>query len=529
MSNATDSTASKTSLKRSIAIASIIMMASVLLSRIMGLVREQVLANYFGTSPEMNAYVASFLIPEVLNHLLAGGFLSITFIPIFQKYLIAGERDKSWRVFSNLMTTGTIVMSLLIAACLVFTERIIGVLGHGAPTELTVRLTRIIMPAQLLFYWGALLMAVQYANNRFFLPAMLPLCYNFGIIASGMLFHRFCGMGVEGFAWGVLIGSFAGNVLVQVPGALKVGMRFSPVIDIKDRDLRLYVLLTLPLILGLGMTFSNEIFFRYFGSFLDKGALASINYSLRTMMIFVGVFGQAAGVASYPFLSRLAGEKRFAEMNNLLNAVIRKIAAFLIPCCGIMIPLAAQIIAVLYQHGRFTPASTVATAPVLAVYLIGAFPFAASTIVMRSYYAEQRMVFPMAVSTGIALVSVPCYVLFSRMFGAVGIALASTVALSLQFGFLYWAWEDRHSFRADFFSTLSLFVKITAVAGLGFALTLGLRTMLVSVCGSDSFVRNLLVAAGSGIPACAVAGACLHLLRIVDLRAVGTALVRRRR
>ena len=512
--------ASTTSLKRSIAIASVIMMTSVLLSRIMGLVREQVLAKYFGTSPEMNAYVASFLIPEILNHLLAGGFLSITFIPIFQQYLVTGDRERSWRVFSNLLTAGTIMLSVLIAGCMIFTDRIVGVLGHGAPTELTIRLTRIIMPAQLLFYWGAFLLAVQYANNRFFLPAMLPLCYNLGIIASGMLLHRFFGVGVEGFAWGVLIGAFVGNVLVQLPGALRVGMRFRPVVDLKDPDLKRYIFLTLPLMLGLGMTFSNEVFFRYFGSFLEKGALASINYSLRTMMIFVGVFGQAAGVASYPFLSRLAAEKRYGEMNNLLNAITRKIAAFLVPCCGVMVPLAAQIIAILYQHGRFTAASTVATAPVLAVYLIGAFPFAASTIVMRSFYAEQKMVFPMAVSTGIALVSVPCYFLFSRMFGAMGIALASSVAMSLQFFILYWTWENRHSFRTDFVATLFLFIKISFVAGCGCALSFGLKTVLVRALGCHSFVQNVIVATGSGIPAGIVAAAGLHLLGIIDVFAV---------
>ena len=139
-------------LKRSITIASAIMMASVLISRIMGLVREQVLAKYFGTSGDMNAYVASFLIPEVLNHLLAGGFLSITFIPIFQKYLMAGDKEKSWRVFSNLLTVGSLALGILIAASMIFTNSIVGLLGHGAPTELTIRLTRIIMPAQLLFY-----------------------------------------------------------------------------------------------------------------------------------------------------------------------------------------------------------------------------------------------------------------------------------------------------------------------------------------------------------------------------------------
>jgi putative peptidoglycan lipid II flippase len=491
----------------------------------MGLVREQVLAKYFGTSPEMNAYVASFLIPEVLNHLLAGGFLSITFIPIFQKYLVSREHNatqRAWRSFSNLMTTGTVVLSVLIALCMIFTDRIVGALGHGAPTELTIRLTRIIMPAQLLFYWGAFLMAVQYANNRFFLPAMLPLCYNLGIIATGMLCHRFFGMGVEGFAWGVLIGAFAGNILVQLPGALAVGMRFSLVIDIKDSDLRQYVLLTVPLVLGLGMTFSNEVFFRYFGSFLDKGALSSINYSLRTMMIFVGVFGQAAGVASYPFLSRLAAESRYAEMNNLLNAITRKIGAFLIPCCGIMIPLASQVIAVLYQHGRFTAASTAATAPILAVYLLGAFPFAASTIVMRSFYAEQKMVFPMSVSTVIAFLSVPCYWLLSKKFGAMGIALASTAAMTVQYCVLYWTWEKRHSFTTDFFATILVFARLALIAAACGGVAFGLRNVLADTLGCHTFVQNILVGAAAAFPAAAVAAACLHLFRIVNLRRLFT-------
>jgi putative peptidoglycan lipid II flippase len=505
-------------LKRSITIASIIMMASVLTSRIMGLVREQVLAGYFGTSGDMSAYVASFLIPEVLNHLLAGGFLSITFIPIFQKYLISGEKEKSWRVFSNLLTIGSLALGVLIVLCMVFTSDIVGLLGRGAPTALTIRLTRLVMPAQLLFYWGAFLMAVQYANNRFFLPAMLPLCYNLGIIATGMICHRFFHMGVEGFAWGVLIGAFAGNVLVQIPGALKVGMRFRPAFDIRDPDLKRYVLLTLPLIMGLGMTFSNEVFFRYFGSFLEKGALASINYSLRTMMIFVGVFGQAAGVASYPFLSRLAAQQRFGEMNGLLNGITRKIAAFLIPCCAVLVPLSAQIIAVLYQHGRFDAASTVATAPVLAVFLLGAFPFAASTIVIRSFYAEQKMVFPMTVSTIVALVSIPGYLLFSRIFGTVGIALTSSLAMTVQFFVLYWTWENRHAFRADFTATIVLFVKIAIIAGACGALCFGIKALLVPLVGSVSFTQNIAIAAGAGIPAFIAAAAVLHFAKMIDVR-----------
>ena len=125
----------------------------------MGLVREMVFSQLLGTNLEMDAYVASFIIPEFLNHFLAGGFLSITFIPIFQKYLYSGEREKSWKVFSNLISIGSCAFILIIIIACVFTNQIVGLLGHhisdGPQRDLTVRLARIIMPAQLFFYWGA--------------------------------------------------------------------------------------------------------------------------------------------------------------------------------------------------------------------------------------------------------------------------------------------------------------------------------------------------------------------------------------
>ncbi len=486
----------------------------------MGLVREQVLAGYEGIGPGMNAYVASFLIPEFLNHLLAGGFLSITFIPIFQKYLITKEDEKSWRVFSNLLTTGSIALGVLIVLCMVFTRQIVGLLGHGAPPELTIRLTRIIMPAQLLFYWGAFLMAIQYANNRFFLPAMLPLCYNGGIILGGVLLHRF--IGVEGFAWGVLFGAFIGNVVIQLPGAIKVGMRFKPVVDVKDPDLKQYIFLTLPLILGLGMTFSNEVFFRFFGSFLGSGALASINYSLRTMMILVAVFGQAAGVASYPFLSRLAAEMKFDEMNAMLNSITKKIATILIPCCCVMIPLAPQIIAILYQRGHFNAQSTAATAPILMIYLLGAFPFAASTIVMRSYYAQKKMMFPMIISTIIAVASIPLYIGLGSWLGSSGIALASIIGMTAQFCILYFMWEKRHNHIADAIKTALFILKITGVSLLGFGISYGLRWYFTNHHLLAGFVHIVIGTVLCGIPSLLVVGICLHFFRIVNLKTLVT-------
>jgi putative peptidoglycan lipid II flippase len=510
-------------LKKSLTIASLIMMASVLLSRIMGMAREMVLAHLLGTNADMDAYVAAFIIPEFLNHFIAGGFLSITFIPIFQKYILQEEREKAWKVFSNLLTIGSIVFIVLIIMAVIFADPFVGLLGqnisNGPRRELTVHLTRIIMPAQLMFYWGAFFMAVQYANHRFFLPALAPLFYNLGIIACGWLLFPWCG--VSGFAWGVLVGAFFGNVVIQLPGALKVGMRFRLRFDLKDNDLGRYIILTLPLIVGLGMTFSNEVFFRFFGSFLGTGGLASVSYSLRTMLILVGVFGQASGVASYPFLSRLAVEKKFGEMNQLLNSIVLKIGVYCIPLCAIMMALSSQIIAVLFQHGKFTANSTIATAPVLAMYLIGAFPFAASTIVMRNYYAMQNTLFPMIVSTIIALLSIPCYMIFSKSMGAQGIALAASIMMSIQFIVLYWIWSAKKENRGGFYTTSFIMAKIIGVSALGGACSLGIKIFLMhhGVSGVH-FYQNLLLGFVSGAPALMLVFTVLEAAKISNTREI---------
>ena len=508
------------------------MMGSVLLSRVMGMVREIVLAHLLGTNLEMDAYVAAFIIPEFLNHFLAGGFLSITFIPIFQKYVLRGEHNRSWKVFSNLITIGSIAFVVLIIASLLYADWFIGLLGghisHGPQRELTVRLTRIIMPAQLFFYWGAFLMAVQYANHRFFLPALAPLFYNGGIIFCGWILYPYCG--VTGFAWGVLVGAFLGNVVIQLPGAFRIGMKFRPVFKVRDDDLKKYVIVTLPLIVGLGMTFSNEVFFRFFGSFLGTGGLASINYSLRTMLPLVGVFGQASGVASYPFLSKLAVEHKINEMNQLLNSIVHKIGSYLIPLCAIMMILAHNIIALLFQHGRFSAASTSATAPVLVLYLAGAFFFAASTIVMRNFYALQNTLFPMVISTVVALLSIPAYLTLSSRMGAQGIALAASLAMIVQFTVLYWIWSKRADNIPAFLRTMGKALQIAGISAVGGLVCFGIKLFLMGhgIPGT-TFLQNGVIAAAAGIPGLILIYGILEVTHISNSRELFKRLIVRKK
>ena len=498
------------------------MMGSVLLSRVLGIARELVLASFGGTSGQMDAYVAAFLIPEFLNHLLAGGFMSITFIPLFQKHLVAHDEPRAWRMFSNLFICGSLVMVVFVILGLLFTRQILGLLGSrvgGAEIELAVRMTHLILPAQLFFYWGALLMAVQFAQKRFFVPALAPLFYNGGIIVGGMVLGP--RLGIEGFAWGVLGGAFVGNVVVQLFGLRGLGMRFRFVMNFKDPDLIQYVLISLPFILGLGMQFSNEIAFRIFGSFLHEGGLASLNYSLRIMWVLVGLFGQAVGIASFPYLTRLAAEGKLSEMNKVAFGVLNHIGIMLIPVSAVLMALAPETVAVVLQRGRFTAASTAATAPVLQLYLVGSFAFAAMTIVTRCFYALQNTLLPMIVSTVAAVGCLPLYWLFSLLWGAPGIALAGSIAAIVQLAALTIIWARRHGAGAPIGATLLVYLKTLAAGAIGYAVAWGLHTELWRISGLQHLrplpanLSVVLVAGGAGL---VVAYGALMALGVSDVK-----------
>jgi putative peptidoglycan lipid II flippase len=499
-------------LAKSLTIATFIMMGSVLLSRVAGLLREQVLAYHGGTSSDMDAYVTAFMIPELLNHFLAGGFLSITFIPIFQKHILSGDRDKAWKSMSNLLTIGSIAFISIIPLLTIFTPDILKIMSGFASVfslkgtlvedpeqlALTIRLTQIILPAQILFYWGSFFSAVQMAEHKFFLPALSPLCYNFGIILGGVVLGPV--IGIEGFAWGVLFGALLGNILIQLPGALQCGFRFRFRIDFSDPDFTDYIKKTIPLILGLGMVFSNEIFFRFFGSFLPEGATSSINYALRTMLIVVAVFGQASGVAFFPYLSKMAIEHQFNKMSELLNSMLFKIALFLLPLSGIMFILSNEIISILFQRGSFNEDSVAKTATIFAIYLTGTFAFSASMIISRTFYALQNTLLPMLVSTPIALLSIPLYIFSGRFFQANGIAIIAVLSMTVQFLILYFIWIRQYRLWNDASVFFVKFIKVLMICVCSCAGGYYLKEFISGFITGDSLIHNLVLCVLTAAP-----------------------------
>jgi putative peptidoglycan lipid II flippase len=420
------------STSRQIRRAAAVMMASVFASRILGYARDAVIAYQHGATPATDAYFVAFTIPDFLNYLLAGGALSITFIPIFARYIAEGREEEGHRSFSAIATVMGIAMLFFVILGEFLTERLIPLIAPGFPPDqihLAARLTRIVLPAQLFFYLGGLLMAVQYARNRFLLPATAPLIYNAGIIIGGLLLGRRIGM--AGFAWGVLAGSFAGNFVIQVFGARRTGLSFSPRFDIHDPGLTEFVRLSIPIMLGFSLVVVDEWMTRVFGSFLLAGAITWLNNARRLMQVPVGIFGQASGVASYPFLSALAARGKKEAMWETLSATLRWV--FLLSCAAAAVTsvLSREIVLIVYKRGAFTIEDTLQTAAALAFFSAGIPMWCAQTIVSRGFFAMKDTWTPTLVGTGAWLCTLPVYYWLTQRMGVKGLALASTIGIFL--------------------------------------------------------------------------------------------------
>ena len=485
------------SLYKKVGIASVIMMASVFFSRLIGIVREMVIAYIGGVGRGVDAYQVSFVIPEILNHLAASGFLSVTFIPIFSSYLANGKEDDGWKVFSVVMTCFGGGLLALIFAAVIFAPRLVGLLAPGIddPKVMAdaVRMTRIILPAQFFFFTGGMFMAVQFAKEKFSFPALAPLVYNLGIIAGGVALGSRIGM--DGFSWGVLAGSFAGNFALQYWGARKAGMRFVPTFDFRHPELWAYIKLTLPLMLGLTMMFSTEVFLKFFGSYLPGGGISALNYGLRIMLFLVGFFGQALGVASFPFLARLAAENRMPDMERLLNDALRYLS-LVVPFSVLLIVLRYEIVILLFQRGRFDAAATELTARVLVWLMIGASAFAAQTVVVRGFYAVKNTLLPALYGSLTVVFSLPLYLIGLRWMGVEGVALAVSLSAMLQVTILYLLWS-RHTGNRDAGRVCGAYVRQILFA--------------VPLVIALSAIRNTLLA---GLPATTPAN-CLIIASIV--------------
>lgn len=520
---------------RHVAGATGIMMASILASRLLGLVRDAVISHQLGQKYAADVYKGAFQIPDLLFFLIAGGALSSAFIPVFTSCIAEGREDDAWNLFSAVATIMFVVVGAFVVFGEVFTAPLMHLVNPGFPpakVAATVPLTRIVLPAQVCFFIGGLLMGCQFARGKFLIPSLGPIVYNIGIIIGGLVLYRW--LGLPGFCWGALGGAVAGNFFLQIWGAKRVGMRFRISFAGRRPDVVRVWKLMLPVVLGVALPQVSIWINRAFAGVLGDGPMAALDNANRIMQVPLGIFAQAMAVAVFPTLSALAATGRLAEMRDTSSGSLRSLLFLTIPSSVYLILMATPIVQLLLQHGKFHADDTALASVALGFYGIGIFAWSAQSILSRSFYALQDTVTPVLIGTGVTLVFVPMNWLFMNTLamGIRGLALATTVAAILHAVVMLWVLRRRLGGFDGRRLALSV-ARVLAASAAGGVACWGARSGVDWVLGAAvggtlhvKAVAAIELLAGAAAGGLVYVGACV-LLRAQELReAVG--LLRRR-
>lgn len=422
--------------------AAIIIATSLLASRVLGVLREMLLARAAGVAAEKNALDLAFLIPDILNHVVSTGFLSIVFIPIFTGYMVRRDEDGAWRFFSNVLNVmGSALLLLTIPAFIWMRELILLFTIADPSPELLERATyfsRIILPGQLFFLAGSFLVAVQHTRKQFLIPSLTGVVYNASIVIGGWLLR---GHGVEGFAWGVPVGAFIGFFVLQIIGARRGNVQYKLLLAPSHPDLRRALSLMLPMMLGVGSMFALEFVIRSFGAAFGGQGISSLNYAYRLMYTLVAVFGFSVGVASYPDMARLAKEGRTDELSVRIWHSISRMLTVLVPAVIVLFILAFPAVRILFERGAFHREATELVANLLLWYLPVSVGLCSQAVLVRAFYAQERMWVPTLWNTGIFVLTLPVYQLLAPWLGIRSVPLVGAVGAIAQVAILLLFWR----------------------------------------------------------------------------------------
>lgn len=411
--------------------ATLLLMSTVMLSRIIGYVREAYIAWAFGAGHQTDAYVAAFTLPDFLNYILAGGTTAITFVAIYTRYLANNEEENADRTFSAIVT---IMSAVLVAGVLIteiFAPQIVSLIFPKftpSQMQLCVNLTRILLPAQLFFYVGGVISAVLISHRMFLFPSLTPIIYNAGIIVGGIVLSR--RYGIASLAIGAVAGAVLGPFLINALAARSTSIRFAFNFDLSDPGFREWIRKTIPLMLGVSLVTADDWILRYFASG-GAGDITRLNYAKRLFAVPLAILGQAAGAASMPFFAKIYNEKRFEDFARSVSNSVYRISASSVLISSWIAAASLPIIDLLYRfvRGRFSFVDSQETAVFFLWFGLSLAFWSAQAIYSRAFYAAGNTLTPMVATTVITVTVIPVYKLLFHTVGIVGLAIASDVGI----------------------------------------------------------------------------------------------------
>jgi len=500
---------------RTIASAAVVIGAGVITSRVLGLVREQVIAALFGSTGPTSAFRTATRITTGFYDLLLSGATTSALVPVFSDYAGSGRNEDLSRVASTFLNLALVALGIIVGALVLGAPIVVGLLGADpAQFEVAVDLTRIALPSIVLLAASSILTAVLYARQSFRLPALAPAVYNAGIIVSGL-------------ALGLMVGATL-QVLLQLPAWR--GLRYMPTIDLGHPGVRLVLRLYTPVFLGLIASYGVVMLDTNLAWRTGPESVADMAFATTLIQFPIGLVGAAASLAILPSLSRLASSDSAVEREAFVPTLLQglqMVVLLIVPVSAALVVLREPVVAVLFQRLAFDAEATRRTALALLAYS-PQLPFVVvDQLLIVAFYALKDTRTPVLVGVAGAGLYVAVALALVGPLGMPGLALANAVQNSAHALVLYWLLGRRFSRVAD--PALAGFVARVALAGAlaAAAVWIGGSALagLLDDPSAGTRLSGIVLASAAGV---VVYGACLFALRVREASQI-VGLLRKRR
>lgn len=405
---------------------------STMLSRILGYVRDMLIASQFGNGMVADAFYVAYRIPNLLRRLLGEGALSSSFIPVFTDYLTNKTEEESRQLVNILATILFIILAGLTLIGIVFTPFIVKIIAVGFRDDpqklsLTITLTRIMFPFMLFIGLAALALGILNSLRKFAIPALAPCILNISQIFFVLAICPLLSVPVKGLAIGVLLGGF-GQLFFQIPAIVKSGFIFRFKILFNHPGIRKIGVLMLPAIIGLSVHQINTFVDTICASVLKEGSVTALYYANRLMQLPLALFGIAIATVAFPSMSKSAAEQDIPALKKTLIFSLRMIFFTIIPASvGLMI-MAKPIIRLLFERNNFTSAGTDATSLALLFYSTGIFAYAGVKVLVNTFYSLKDTKTPVKIAALAMVLNAILNIVLMRFLNVGGLALATAIS-----------------------------------------------------------------------------------------------------
>ena len=495
--------------------------AATLASRVLGLVREQVLAALFGAGNEMDAFFVAFRIPNLVRDLFAEGATSAAFVPTFTRQLTVHGKPAAWRLGNNVLNALLIVTLTLVVAGLVFARPLVTLFAGDYASvpgklELTIQLTRVMLPFLATVAVATVAMGMLNSLHHYFVPALSPAMFNVAtIVCAVVLVPVMPSLGlprIMAIAVAVILGG-VGQILIQWPPLRREGFRYSPVVDPRDKALRHVVMLIGPGTIGLAATQINIFVNTLLATSQGTGAVSWLTYAFRLMYLPIGLFGVSIATAVLPAVSRHAAVDDLVGIRKTVSQGLAMMLMLNVPATLGLVVLARPIIELLFEHGRFTAADTEATAAALRLYAVGLVGYSAARIISPTFFALRQSQTAVAVSVATIAGNVLLSISLVMWMGFSGLALATSIA-ALGNGTLLAVLLRRRLKGIDGQRLAIVLTKVLVATAVMAIVAWGIEYVMTGWLPGRhilSQATRLLTAIGGGLTALAVVAKLLHI------------------